>query len=278
MPIYTKEILALRECIQTTIVCIITMSLVADNHFTAFIYRPGSVSIKYRDSMHHQPPGDIIPVLQWVFHGLFETSISEITFGFIPKQGPDNGEGSCGVIAHNFIEITVDAHSNRVQCWNRPESALFRNAVLHDLISFHYASSQSAGDFSDWTSPVLTPGGLEKGQVNISTGSGFNDFNNFSPNVSYFSQSFDDQASYQKPGQNDHPASQLKTSIITIQPIHQPVNLLKVPTLDKLLSIPQSLLPPFTLSTPAYSVSAPLAKKVTSGNPIMFSPPHPGQK
>jgi hypothetical protein len=189
MPIYTKEILALRERIQTTTVRLIAMSLVADNHFTAFVYRPGSVSIEYGDSMHHQPPGDIIPVLQWIFHGLFETSISEINLGFIPKQGPGKGEGSCGVIAHNFIEIAVEAHPDGVRRWNGSESALFRNAILQDLISFHYAATQSAGDFSAWTSPILSPrtDGLKKGQVNISTGSGFNDFNNFSPNVSYFS-------------------------------------------------------------------------------------------
>ncbi|KDR72298.1 hypothetical protein GALMADRAFT_73963 [Galerina marginata CBS 339.88] len=169
------------------------MSLVAENHFTAFIYRPGSSVIEYGDSMHHRPPEDIVAVLQWVFSGLSETTISTISHGNIPKQGPGCGEGSCGIIAHNFIEIALGTHrthcnADKVQRWSGSQSRHFRDTALQDLILFHHTASQSAGDFATWTLPVVPDTSMHgvEVEVNTSMGSGFNDFNNFTPNVSIF--------------------------------------------------------------------------------------------
>ncbi|KAF8815065.1 hypothetical protein BYT27DRAFT_7080848 [Phlegmacium glaucopus] len=171
------------------------MSLVADGHFTAFIYCPGSGNVEYGDSMHHQPPRDIISVLQWIFFGLFEMTISTIDLGLIPKQGPGSGEGSCGIIAHNFMAVALGTHGDRVRRWSGFEYELFRNVALQDLILFHYTAGQTAGNFVAWTYPILNT--LNAGtEVNTSMGSGFNDFNNFSPNVSLFFLIYRSHSSY----------------------------------------------------------------------------------
>ncbi|KAF8959343.1 hypothetical protein BDZ97DRAFT_1615465, partial [Flammula alnicola] len=261
--IYTAEIIALRERVQKTTLRIIAMSLVMDDHFTAFIYRPGSDYIEYGDSMHQPPPSNILPLIQWVFSGICQPPISRIKHGFIAKQGPGSGEGSCGIIAHNFIEIAVGSHPEGVRRWNGSKSQLFRDAALQDLILYHYTATQTAGKFSSWTSDILDSSNtsMDGMEVNVSIGLGYNDFNNFGLLVS---------ATF-----NELPSSKASQSELQsgLQLIQQP----KVPTVDQLPSISTSLLPPFTLAV-SQSVSAPFPRKVPSQSSLSLSPTHPGQK
>ena len=141
------------------------------------------LTVSFEDAVNglQVPPSDILPVLQWVFLGLDEIPITQIKPGFIAKQGPGNGEGSCGIITLNYIELIIGSRPEGLQRWNGPETALFRDAALHDLIQYHYIASQTPGDFSSWTSNILDVSSwtMDGTEVNMSIGSGYNDYNNF---------------------------------------------------------------------------------------------------
>lgn len=183
--VYTQEILAIRRRIASTSVKVVAMGRVHENHFTAFIYRRGSSVIEYGDSMHHSPPHHILPILQWVFLGIFQPEIKNIKSGVISKQGVGSGEGSCGLAALNFIQLAAETPKG-LQPWTGSEARLYRDVALEGLLSFHHLATQSEGTFTDWTTKIFTDDEISENSrmmVDNSMATGYSDYNLYMPTV-----------------------------------------------------------------------------------------------
>lgn len=195
-PKYTAEIAALRRRIKLFTPKIISMGLVANDHFTAIVYCPGSDVVTYADSLGNPPSSDILPVLQWIFDDILTPRIHSIQNGLVEIQGA--GSGSCGIIAHNFIEVKIQkAHTESlkttpelrlVKPWTAAQSQSFRDAVLQDFILYHHVAVHT-NNLSECTSPYmgmnLSESGVEGLDVNASLGLlSYNDFNSVFPLVS----------------------------------------------------------------------------------------------
>ncbi|KAF5383675.1 hypothetical protein D9615_003671 [Tricholomella constricta] len=179
-PLYTPEIRALRHRVSTTEVRVIAMSSVTDNHFTAFVYRSGSPIIDYGDSLHHSPPLDVLTVIQWILAGVCQPPITDIKAGVIARQGPGNGNGSCGIAAHNFIEIAAETCIG-LRAWNGSQAQTFRDAALEDLVRFHHIALQCNGNFLSWTTKISRDYDMSLPSTHVSSVSGYNDFNVYAP-------------------------------------------------------------------------------------------------
>ncbi|KAG6913331.1 hypothetical protein DXG01_007639, partial [Tephrocybe rancida] len=153
-PTYTPEMRDFRRCITETPVRVVAIPLVSENHFKVFIYRRGSPTIEYGDSLHHTPPQDILAIIRWIFQDTCDVPITGIKAGVIAQQGPGYGDGSCGIAALNFIEAAADIRSI-LRPWCGSESQLFRDAALEDLLNMHHIAKQCEGTFMDWTTRVL---------------------------------------------------------------------------------------------------------------------------
>jgi len=145
---YTPQILAFRHRVSNISVQSAAFSLVTDNHFTAYIFQRNSSTIKYGDSMHQTPPSYMLPILQWIFEGLF--NVTSIVPGAIGMQGPGNGEGSCGVAAYNFIQTSTGIERN-MRKWSGNQAALFQKAALEDLLRYHQIANERDGTIDGWT-------------------------------------------------------------------------------------------------------------------------------
>lgn len=180
-PAYTAEILALRGRLSSTDVHLVSMSLIQDNHITAFLYRIGSATIEHGDSMHNPPSSRILSVIQWVFKDLVQPAIKDIKPGVIARQGVGNGQGSCGIAARNFIDLAAQTHKG-LRPWIGFESQAFRDAALEDLLRMHHFASQSGDTFFDWTVRVSDETSTSGNMI----ATGYNDFNMYSPLVCSF--------------------------------------------------------------------------------------------
>ncbi|KAJ7602404.1 hypothetical protein DFH06DRAFT_951514, partial [Mycena polygramma] len=95
--------------------------------------------LEHGDSLGHDPAPDVLPVIQWVFSDLTNTTCmslppARITQGVIAKQRSDAGGGSCFLAAQNFIESRADPSTPR---WIPERSAEFRNKALRELVLYH---------------------------------------------------------------------------------------------------------------------------------------------
>ncbi|KAF8876526.1 hypothetical protein CPB84DRAFT_1817682 [Gymnopilus junonius] len=133
------------------------MNLINGDHFMAFIYRFGSATIEYGDSMHNCPPSYLLPILKWIFEDMAQPPIKEIRAGIIAWQGVGNGEGSCGIAAYNFIELAAQTQKG-LKLWI-------------DLLTF-----------SNWTVCHLP----QMLSIENAMAKGYNDFNMYAPLVSHF--------------------------------------------------------------------------------------------
>lgn len=110
---FTPEIRRIRACVASTSVSIVAMPYVNNNHYMAFVYSLGSATLLYGDSLHHNPPAYMLPIMQWLFNNLGHRPITGFTKGDIDLQQSGSGEGSCGVAALNFIALACKTHKRQ---------------------------------------------------------------------------------------------------------------------------------------------------------------------
>lgn len=179
---YTNEIISLRNRIVETSVNVVGMGFIADSHYTAYVYHIGSSTVHYGDSLHGVPPSNMLSLLRWIFRGVTEP-IMNIKAGTIGLQGAGSGEGSCGIVAHNFIEISAGLREG-IQPWKGSDASVFRDASLEDLLRYNHAASCSMPEtsLSDWCN-LIQPEESEKSTLPLIAVSGFNNFNCYMPKV-----------------------------------------------------------------------------------------------
>ena len=178
---YTNEIISLRKRIVETSVTVVGMGFIADSHYTAYIYHVGSSTVHYGDSLHGVPPSNMLSLLRWIFRGITEP-IMNIKPGTIGLQRSGSGEGSCGIAAHNFIEIMADLREG-VQPWRGPDAGIFRDAALEDLLRYNHAASQNVLEAPlDWCN-LVQEDESEQSMLPLIAVSGFHNFNGYIPKV-----------------------------------------------------------------------------------------------
>lgn len=131
---YSSNLHALRLRLQETVVTDLSSIACIDNHYSSF-YDPNSNLLDYGDSMGHNPPSDLIPILKWVIYGLDSTEFVQperFRDTEIARQGPYSG--SCGIASLNLLECRANSRTPR---WTCETSKFFRNKALVDLIEYH---------------------------------------------------------------------------------------------------------------------------------------------
>ncbi|KAF8577471.1 hypothetical protein K439DRAFT_1533343 [Ramaria rubella] len=76
-----------------------------ENHWSSYFYNWSNV-LEHRDSLDRPPMPKVLDILNWVIDGIGIPSVEH----FLTVSGPlqPSGSGSCGIIAHNFIENRMD--------------------------------------------------------------------------------------------------------------------------------------------------------------------------
>jgi hypothetical protein len=181
---YTTEILDLRQRLLLSIVQSISITSILNNHYTTYVYHVGSTIIDHGDSLHQLPADDILDIISWVFAGLGHPPVDTIRSGTISKQGGFNGgDGSCGVVALNFIEC----YANTVlRQWQGADSHLFRDVALQNLIRYHDSAAQMENFPAVVRNAVAHIFPVQAAAAISSLPSGYIDFNMYLPLVSQF--------------------------------------------------------------------------------------------
>ncbi|KAG2093764.1 uncharacterized protein F5147DRAFT_562098, partial [Suillus discolor] len=124
------------------------------------------------------PASDVLNIFSWILTGLSNyPPPRSVQKGALTLQS--SGSGSCGIVAHNFVESLVD---ESVPYWDNVSSLEFRKKALQEIIIYHDAAARTSVIFLDWVRPCLN----NEVQSNCSEDFvGFNDFNLYIPLASH---------------------------------------------------------------------------------------------
>ena len=135
---YSKNISNLRLCLSIAKATRIASVMWDRDHYSATFYQHHG-SFEHGDSMLRSAPEGTLDIFHWLMAGLDYMLPQSLETGEIGLQLL-GGSGSCGVIAHNYVESRMD-HS--VPQWEATASAHFRIGALRDLIIYHLSGLNS---------------------------------------------------------------------------------------------------------------------------------------
>ncbi|KAF8578795.1 hypothetical protein K439DRAFT_1621045 [Ramaria rubella] len=117
------------------------------NHWSSYFYNRSNV-LEHRDSLDRPPMPKVLDILNWVIDGIGIPSVEH----FLTVSGPlqPGGSGSCGIIAHNFIENRMDP---ACALWTPVHAQQECDKWLRELVLYHLCSL-GRGHFNDWTRPA----------------------------------------------------------------------------------------------------------------------------
>ena len=132
--------------------------------------------------MHQPVADDILDIISWVFTGLGHPPDDTIGSRTMSKQGGFNGgDGSCGIVALNFIEYYAD---NALCQWQGTDSHLFHNMALQNLICYHDSAAQMENFPAVVQNAIVNISPIQTATMVSSLPSGYIDFNMYLPLVS----------------------------------------------------------------------------------------------
>ncbi|KZP02901.1 hypothetical protein FIBSPDRAFT_707495, partial [Athelia psychrophila] len=112
-----------------------------NHHFHGVLYSCLNNSLKHGDSMHSAPPPDTLAIFAWILADLPQyRQPQEIYEDTINIQGDPGSNGSCAIVAHNFIEYCI---ADDVPQWTAGSAASFRDQALTELIAYHCLAENS---------------------------------------------------------------------------------------------------------------------------------------
>ena len=131
---YSRELRALRECIQHTAVSHIGFLNYSTNHYSSYVLESSQI-LEYGDSLHGDPADDILPILCWLLSGLGVDLPTGVRRGIMDHQGVGGGDGGCAIAAHNFMACRMDSTLER---WTAQSSWKVRDSLLRELCLYHH--------------------------------------------------------------------------------------------------------------------------------------------
>ncbi|KAG0693358.1 hypothetical protein DFH29DRAFT_784075, partial [Suillus ampliporus] len=107
LQLYSTELLQLHSCLQSTTFQNLSFIVWHNNHYASYIYKKSS-QLFHNDSMGHLPAPDVLCIFSWLLDSLDLPMPTTIQSEALSKQTASVGYGSCGIVAHNFIEAEAD--------------------------------------------------------------------------------------------------------------------------------------------------------------------------
>ncbi|KAF7293814.1 hypothetical protein HMN09_01177200 [Mycena chlorophos] len=175
---YPAEITALRRRLASGSVESLGFISWTDSHYSATC-KSLEESFNFGDSLHRDPPSDMLPILRWVFAGLEyfapRPGQTRIATGTIDRQSSKHGHGSCGPAALNYIEMSLGLQGSKR--WKANKATAFRNSLLQHLLVYHLVAKKKTSKYFEWVEPCSSDKHQDTVPPDAEIGTGWNDFN-----------------------------------------------------------------------------------------------------
>ncbi|KAF7293813.1 hypothetical protein HMN09_01177100 [Mycena chlorophos] len=175
---YPAEITALRRRLASGSVESLGFISWTDSHYSATC-KSLEESFNFGDSLHRDPPSDMLPILRWVFAGLEyfapRPGQTRIIAGTIDRQSSKHGHGSCGPAALNYIEMSLGLQGSKR--WKANKATAFRNSLLQHLLVYHLVAKKKTSKYFEWVEPCSSDKHQDTVPPDAEIGTGWNDFN-----------------------------------------------------------------------------------------------------
>jgi hypothetical protein len=135
---YSKNISDLRLCLSVAKATRIALVMWDHDHYSMTFYQHHRL-FEHGDSMLRPAPEGTLDVFHWLMAGLDYLLPQSLGTGDVGLQLL-GGPGSCGVVAHNYVESRTD---QSVPQWEAAASARFQIGALWDLIIYHLSGLNS---------------------------------------------------------------------------------------------------------------------------------------